>query len=985
MDPIQQLSAMRSQAQRAQLESWLGMQLPFDDEVLEYLLRLSQLVESEELSLLVADFCPHWPEGMQLALAASLSPQALRVRHGVPGSKQILLEPPARQERCEMPGRTIRGVEPGIRPKIKLLPEAPRKETPVEVITKAEPVPVDLQQTIKDIVQEQLALQQRLQRSISPKAGAMTQRPSSRCASPDAEAERRQKCTSYRPREQSIQEIINQQLLLQEQLRPLAEGGQDRDAGVMVTLDLPKTSVPSEGISEFKERMPDHRPIKDLSCTQETELGGGELQRCPTEDDSGVLSRAELRGEERRPAPRPTRHRKRSRPGHHISTGRLIDVAVKFPDGRTSWQRSAPEATTLDLKQRLARESGLDTEILRLTFLGLRLKDHWRLVDCGIRAHDKLQASYVGPHAFSCKDLGGRELGRQSAGPLPSLDDPFKEGVDASPTSPVQSLSESPKVEDAEPRWSAAVASLQHGIDALQETMKTSQQQQQENLADCRHSLSMLQQQQQHQLKALHFIEDQQRSLFKSAESSEMKEGLKQLQLEQQQLRARLSHLRQDLLDTRESPTVEMVQSSPRANRWAEEALSPVPVSPVSPGHEHRRWLILQVFRMLDRDRDGFLQQGELMGLARLMGFNFSEDEWRAEYQELCSDMEIQPQKGFDSISFTKLLDSEDGCPATDENLFEALINHCPDKRRATAAVELFERLDLDRDGFLSTGELRELPGMQGISLEGADHYDRFDLPAFHLLVAPLTVEQLQRAQNQQSPPVLQVDVVDVDVASAESPWAQSPSHPSPSHPSTTKSASPTSEVQESPAADARRNALMAQLFNALDSDGDGRCSSKDLGVVFAARYEAWPMHFRKLCSHWKVKQREGVDAQTFAEMLEDRSELGLYVSEDDLETMISDVVRQPRVERRVSIQDRSRLIDALFFYLDSNQDGLLDQMELQVLAKELKVEMRAEDFQGENALDLDAFREIVNDGGQCLYCDNSSLPSLLARFSRKG
>ena len=28
------------------------------------------------------------------------------------------------------------------------------------------------------------------------------------------------------------------------------------------------------------------------------------------------------------------------------------------------------------------------------------------------------------------------------------------------------------------------------------------------------------------------------------------------------------------------------------------------------------------------------------------------------------------------------------------------------------------ERLDLDRDGFLSTGELRELPGMQGISLE---------------------------------------------------------------------------------------------------------------------------------------------------------------------------------------------------------------------------------------------------------------------------
>ena len=116
----------------------------FQCQVLEYLLGLSKLVDSEELSLLVADFCPNWPEGMlgarniwrlifskcnilvmvmlvsqyvwllkcwllmvivslsngkqnsesptpsenglrQLALAASLSPQVLRVPHGAPG------------------------------------------------------------------------------------------------------------------------------------------------------------------------------------------------------------------------------------------------------------------------------------------------------------------------------------------------------------------------------------------------------------------------------------------------------------------------------------------------------------------------------------------------------------------------------------------------------------------------------------------------------------------------------------------------------------------------------------------------------------------------------------------------------------------------------------------------------------------------------------------------------------------------------------
>ena len=41
--------------------------------------------------------------------------------------------------------------------------------------------------------------------------------------------------------------------------------------------------------------------------------------------------------------------------------------------------------------------------------------------------------------------------------------------------------------------------------------------------------------------------------------------------------------------------------------------------------------------RMLDRDRDGLLQHVELMGLARLMGFNFSEEDWQVEYQQLCS------------------------------------------------------------------------------------------------------------------------------------------------------------------------------------------------------------------------------------------------------------------------------------------------------------------------------------------------------------
>ena len=994
MEPIQQLMHMRSQAQRAQLEGWIGLQLPFDDEVLEYLLRLSKLVEPEELSLLVADFCPQWPEGMQLALVASLSPQALRVPwHGGPGSKQILLEPaPCRQERREpeRPSilqramvRNATGQMPtDIRKAKPMLPEVSRRDEEFSKVTD----PIDLQQTIKDIVQEQLALQQRLQRNISPKASKTGQSgqsplgplPTSRAASPDPEAEKRQKCTAYRPREHSIQEIINQQLLLQEQLRPLADGGVFVEPGIFGGKELPKVVTSEVGVEIEGREIREVREVKDQSYSQDvdtTATGGfghwpgsepwiseDRVSRMESMKDARLVRDEDQQlGLEEQPAVRTSRtlpsrgSAASSSSRHRISTGHFIDVAVSLPNGQTTWQRVRPEATALEVKQRLA-EWGFGGP-MKLTFLGLRLKDHWRLVDCGVRSHDKLQASAkASPHGRR----GGEK--RQGAGPIPSSCDPSKGLSDASPHSVATATVEE------ESRWNAVV-SLQQSIETLQETIKTSQQEQKENLTDHRHSLTMLQEQQQQQLKSLHFIEDQQRSLATSAaESSEMKQGLKQVQLEQQKLHARLDQLDRSLRSVGTSKA-EMRNSPKRPVEVQEEA---------SPSSSHRRWLILQVFRMLDRDRDGLLQQRELMGLARLMGFNFTEDDWAVEYHDLCRDMSIQPHKGFDPQSFTKLLDSENGCPATDENLFEALIHHCPDKTRATAAVELFERLDLDRDGFLSASELRDW-GLE--PTEGADHYGRYDLPAFHLLVSALSLEQLRErsrfhaydaddADLLPSPQVL-VDVISPAVSVS----------PVPSQIASVKSASVTSpgspEAVES-VASPKRSELMAQLFAALDTDQDGKCSSKDLGVVFASRYEAWPMHFRKICSHWNIKQREGVDAETFAEMLQAPGDMGLYVSEEEMEEMLQSIQR--RTERRVSTQDRSRLVDALFFYLDANQDGLLHAPELQRLTSELGVqELQLP------SVDLDTFRVLVNDRSQRIYCEDTSLPKLLARFSRKG
>ena len=43
-------------------------------------------------------------------------------------------------------------------------------------------------------------------------------------------------------------------------------------------------------------------------------------------------------------------------------------------------------------------------------------------------------------------------------------------------------------------------------------------------------------------------------------------------------------------------------------------------------------------------------------------------------------DMQVQPSNGFDVARFTALLNSEEGCPATDEHLLEALIHHLKDR-----------------------------------------------------------------------------------------------------------------------------------------------------------------------------------------------------------------------------------------------------------------------------------------------------------------
>uniref|UniRef100_A0A7R9ZYS0 Calmodulin n=1 Tax=Pyrodinium bahamense TaxID=73915 RepID=A0A7R9ZYS0_9DINO len=81
-----------------------------------------------------------------------------------------------------------------------------------------------------------------------------------------------------------------------------------------------------------------------------------------------------------------------------------------------------------------------------------------------------------------------------------------------------------------------------------------------------------------------------------------------------------------------------------------------------------RSELIRDIFKALDLDRDGTLDEQEMRGFAYHVGFEGTDDDWAKEYALLCREKRAQ---GVDLILFEKLVDdnSENGCHCTDLQL----------------------------------------------------------------------------------------------------------------------------------------------------------------------------------------------------------------------------------------------------------------------------------------------------------------------------
>ncbi|CAE7267175.1 unnamed protein product [Symbiodinium necroappetens] len=862
---------------------------------------------------------------------------------------------------------------------------------------------------------------------------------------------------------------------------------------------------------------------------------------------------------------------------------------VDFDDGETVWIRDISREASgvlgregrgfLESSQATAERSGVPVQGLTLTFLGLSLKDHWRLADCGIKDCDAVKADmqvkrgghFVGAQlaaavqaplkypsqCFCTKDYEGTEAGEEAAPQLaealafretvtsleasgPSQERSTWEGLHpegselqslaASPVQPpsasgskvatrestsqaekddtlsfltelhrdmyrkpeasegrpgesegfrlLQSLRrESRSHSECEPKPASTLQAFPDSpppmprrspVSKLDDDLVVLQEQRHDQILTSMHlqeqNLQCLRDQQQGLLQELQTAQEaqQQASTKQHSELRDMRDDLRLLLSGQQEVHQDLTRLQQRVEQgSRATPThpqrpevvAEVVSSRPSNSPRQGESLQ-LSARRSSDIPNSRRWLIQQVFRMLDVDGDQRLTKVELKGLADLMGFEGAEADWLQEYRLLCADSHVDEGLGFDLEGFVALLENPKGCPSTTDSLFRALLDlRCTgdeDRERASLVIRLFEALDRDGDGFLGVRELWPLAsatGFKGSDDDWAREYrllcedlantkellrKGLDLPTFGRLLADTSgsgllcsVPQLHafladftrtRESGREIVPRSHAGSHGLALASDELPLKV------PNVPSGAK-AKPRKEVQAvedhsenrksngtSGLPAKSRSRLIRTVFQLMDANSDGVLDSEELFVFaslsgFKAGKAAWELKYRRLCERRSLVPEAGISAQTFGALLEDSSDAGLYCADAELHNIIhtqrrpasneAESRRPSTSSEQVPALERPRLINALFWYLDVDKDGLLGEHELFGLVSQLGIDTDTVEwpraFQeicgkyGVNAIDLEHFQLLLDDRSEVTYCEPESLHSILARIWQPG
>eukprot|EP00930_Biecheleria_cincta_P092427 TRINITY_DN8233_c0_g1_i1.p1 TRINITY_DN8233_c0_g1~~TRINITY_DN8233_c0_g1_i1.p1 ORF type:complete len:2246 (+),score=491.91 TRINITY_DN8233_c0_g1_i1:182-6919(+) len=401
-----------------------------------------------------------------------------------------------------------------------------------------------------------------------------------------------------------------------------------------------------------------------------------------------------------------------------------------------------------------------------------------------------------------------------------------------------------------------------------------------------------------------------------------------------------------------------------------------------------RNTLVRKLFAALDKDKDGHLSALEMKVFADHTGFDGSAEAWAEEFNALC--VESGAAQGVSLVHFERLVDdsSDSGCycsndemnallekltklPHPAHDLETAMLSptvpqqEVAETTRQKLVQEVFKALDKNKHCFLTAQDMRPFAnhtGFDGSDQEWAEEFAM--LCAEGSSLQGVTLEDFQRLVDDTSDNGCHCSEDELQsllskLLKSSTSWQSPPGLPRPppglpppmnlAPADGLTSTSPSIGQEEyggsSPSRPrvprgGMRATLAKALFRALDADGDGYLNQQEMRELarrqgFGGSDAEWEVEYKTLCAEHGVPTDPGVDAALLAKLLDDQSDSGCYSSDDELRSLVRELLpavasrQRPRGQR-----SRAELIKAVFQRLGATENGMLSPEKMRVFAE---------------------------------------------------
>eukprot|EP00434_Breviolum_minutum_P029228 symbB.v1.2.025851.t1/scaffold2538.1/size76676/5 len=314
----------------------------------------------------------------------------------------------------------------------------------------------------------------------------------------------------------------------------------------------------------------------------------------------------------------------------------------------------------------------------------------------------------------------------------------------------------------------------------------------------------------------------------------------------------------------------------------------------------NRKDLVRAVFEALNRSGSGCLIAAEMKPFAESTGFDGSDEEWQKEFEMVIKDC------GSTHISlkeFDRLVNdqSESGCYCSDEEL-RALLQKLPPPSTSKGRVpqpptgsgrsdmikSAFTALNRSGSGHLSAAEMKPFAEKTGFSGTDAEWQEEFNLLKKECGLSVIALKDFDRLVNDQSESGCYCSDADLRELLESLPSIMPSSHQRESELASTAGVRGSNVPQ---GGDVRpgRSELIKSAFHVLNQSGSGHLSAAEMKPFaehtgFQGTEAEWQAEFDVFKKEWGLSQ---IALKDFDRLVNDESDSGCYCSDADLRSLL--------------------------------------------------------------------------------------------------